>query len=346
MADLIEVLDGNGLVGKTYTVNKVVYNVPQYADIYNNKDALQTMVLDTGDGCAGHAWAEVSKDCEHREEFKHAVLGTAPRAAGRAARAPLFSFADLKLGIQLVQPISDGIHELEADKPRLSYMLPFFVALFDHARAFDAEHSTAVGTKVLPIFKARFDKHYDKAWAAAFLVDPIFASQGSEGWYLPFSRKELSNAKVEDALQCLQELAGTEHRDAVAAEFTRLRLSALPQSMARDLPFLTARTKLPNGRETVVTTDMRRTWWDINSHHFPLISQAAIRLLSFHVTSCATERNWSRWGQLCTKASNRRTLERSEKLVTIMSSKHNVEGGQDCVDDDDDDVMLKLLEAE
>jgi hypothetical protein len=44
------------------------------------------------------------------------------------------------------------------------------------------------------------------------------------------------------------------------------------------------------------------------------------KLLSFHVTSCATERNWSVWGRLCAETTNRRVLERAAKLATIMTS--------------------------
>jgi hypothetical protein len=65
---------------------------------------------------------------------------------------------------------------------------------------------------------------------------------------------------------------------------------------------------------------LRRGSWDVHSKHFPLIAAAAIRLLSFNTTSCASERNWSVWGRLCTKTTNRRVLERAKKLVTIMTS--------------------------
>jgi hypothetical protein len=62
-------------------------------------------------------------------------------------------------------------------------------------------------------------------------------------------------------------------------------------------------------------------FWDVHSEHFPHIAGAAIKLLSLHVTSCATERNWSVWGRLCTRTTSRRLLERAEKLVTITASR-------------------------
>ena len=78
----------------------------------------------------------------------------------------------------------------------------------------------------------------------------------------------------------------------------------------------------------------------MHSAHFPLIATAAIKLLSFHVTSCATERNWSVWGRLCTKTSNRFLLERAAKLVTIMTSSTGAAAA------DAEEELLALLSQE
>jgi hypothetical protein len=110
--------------------------------------------------------------------------------------------------------------------------------------------------------------------------------------------------------------------------------------MARHMPALTKR-KMVDGREEVATAAMRQGFWDQALGEFPLIAAAAIRLLAFHATSCSSERNWSRWGHLCTKARNRRLLERSEKLVAIMASGGKLEDGNES----DTDVMLSLLES-
>ena len=77
-----------------------------------------------------------------------------------------------------------------------------------------------------------------------------------------------------------------------------------------DLPFLTRR----KDSQQVASGSMRRKWWS-SSQEFPLLSQAANRLLSMHATTCATERNWSTWGRLYTKSRNRLNLSKAEKLV-------------------------------
>lgn len=229
------------------------------------------------------------------------------------------------MGIALISIICDAIHQLEADRPLLSWLLPTWVKIIHHFRAFEEQHKDSgvvAGETVslVDIVKKRFDTHYDPSWAAAYLVDPMFAKEGAQGWYLFKDRNLLSASKLADALTFIKVLAGPGHAAAVHTEFMRLKLSPLPADMATDLPDLTQRTEGENGIAMVAAAELRRGWWDVNSTHFPHIAAAAIKLLSFHVTSCATERNWSVWGRLCTKTTNRRVLERAEKLVTIMTS--------------------------
>jgi hypothetical protein len=128
----------------------------------------------------------------------------------------------------------------------------------------------------------------------------------------------------------------------VQAEFTRLKLSPLPAAMAKDLPTLVQRTDGADGVVKVASAEMRRGWWDVHSAHFPHISAVAIKLLSFHVTSCATERNWSIWGRLCTKTTNRRLLERAAKLVTIMASRT----GSAAAADAEEELMALLAQED
>jgi hypothetical protein len=309
-------------------------------DLHRDKEAIKAMVVnDDGDA----AWSEVSKNCEHGDTFKEYALGVAPRTRG--ARA--FHWRDMDLAIKVGQPIINCIHELEADKPRLSWMLPAYVALIDAVKAFDAdtavmELASAYGDTVTleSVVKARMDLQYNKAWAAAYLVDPIFAAMRGTGWYLRAGRERvLTAAKMQDALECLKELAGPGNQDAVAAEFTRLTLAPLPFAMADALPTLTRRTRGEDERDRVVGVQLRIGFWEMHEELFPHISKVAVRLLSFHVTACASERNWSTWGGLADKATNRRSLARTEKLVAIMENSGDTRLSLASADD----AMLRLL---
>jgi hypothetical protein len=50
---------------------------------------------------------------------------------------------------------------------------------------------------------------------------------------------------------------------------------------------------------------------------YPVLADAAIRLLCVHGTSCATERNWALWGRVYTASQNTLGLERAKKLIAF-----------------------------
>eukprot|EP00955_Chlamydomonas_euryale_P008796 93834-Chlamydomonas_euryale.AAC.1 len=61
------------------------------------------------------------------------------------------------------------------------------------------------------------------------------------------------------------------------------------------------------GRGQVPSVDRRKDLWDLAStpvggtfSEWPLLNRCALRLLSMHVSSASTERNWSLWGK-CTQ---------------------------------------------
>ena len=63
----------------------------------------------------------------------------------------------------------------------------------------------------------------------------------------------------------------------------------------------------------------RAVFWSVwcKQHGFPVLASVALRLLSMHPTSCASERNWSVLGQLYSKARSNLALERARKLVYV-----------------------------
>ena len=67
-------------------------------------------------------------------------------------------------------------------------------------------------------------------------------------------------------------------------------------------------------------TQCRNFWASKASGMFPLMAKAAVRLLAVHVTSAATERNWSAWGRVYIKAHNRLGIDVTTKLVAIKAN--------------------------
>ena len=86
--------------------------------------------------------------------------------------------------------------------------------------------------------------------------------------------------------------------------------------------------------------EMRRGWWSNKGplSGFPLIAEAALRLLSMHATSCAPERNWSQWGLLYSKMRANLSLDVGEKMIFIKGN-----SGMGGNAGDDVEVLLDVL---
>ena len=72
---------------------------------------------------------------------------------------------------------------------RLSWLLPTWVHIVRQVREFEEQHKDSDIVRgetvtLVDTVKKRFDVHYNHSWAAAYLVDPMFATEGAQGWYL------------------------------------------------------------------------------------------------------------------------------------------------------------------
>jgi hypothetical protein len=74
---------------------------------------------------------------------------------------------------------------------------------------------------------------------------------------------------------------------------------------------------------------------------YPALSQVALRLMSIHPTSAATERNWSLWGRVYTASRSQLGLERAKALTTFCFNDR-----QRVADQRDFDLLLSLIEGE
>jgi hAT family C-terminal dimerisation region len=295
-------------------------------DLLASEEAIRRMA-------SARDWPTISGTTTHADEFAGAA--TMVPARGRTPAYRFFSEASaLKV---LVQPVSDAIHQLEADKALLSQLFPIWKQLLKHAANFDALPDNEGRAAVLPLFERRYELHRAKEWVAAYVVDPCYAVQIDGEWFLPFG--SLEPMELAAAKACIRELGGAEHAAAITAELVRMQLAPLPEVMWESLPTLTERTTLASGKVQLASGTMRRGWWQtVARQHFPLVSEVAVKLLSFHATACATERNWSLWGTVYTKCRSNLALAKGEKLVFI---KGNDTKAADVLDEE---IMLELLE--
>ncbi len=160
---------------------------------------------------------------------------------------------------------------------------------------------------------------------------------GIKQWRLPI--KELveadgGNEALEAVTTCLKSLVDNPVK--LEDEFSLLQLTNLCDGMSRQAPQF--QKKNDNG-EFILGAEAKVMWWQTYGRDlYPQLTQAAVRLLSMHATSCASERNWSLWGSVYTKTRNRLSISRAEKLIFIR-------GNSSQSTRDDDNIMLSLLTA-
>jgi len=127
------------------------------------------------------------------------------------------------------------------------------------------------------------------------------------GWVLTFRvRKQGSglggehrgSIPLEDAKAAIVHLAGGAFvKDAVLKELGALRIEVLPAELADVCSALHERKELEDKSIQLASAEHRRIFWLNHMQLYsPLVAIAAGRFLSAHMTSCATERNWSLFG--------------------------------------------------
>jgi hypothetical protein len=79
-------------------------------------------------------------------------------------------------------------------------------------------------------------------------------------------------------------------------------------------------------------------WKSFSYTKYPLLSEVALRVMSVHPKSAASERNWSLWGRVYTSALG---LERAKNMITFCFN-----NGAKAVDQDDFGLVLSAVVVE
>ena len=71
-----------------------------------------------------------------------------------------------------------------------------------------------------------------------------------------------------------------------------------------------------NGRLPCSAVRMK-IWENLLGKEYPVLAKVAACVMSMPVTACASERNWSQWGQVYVKARSNLGLERASDIIYI-----------------------------
>jgi hypothetical protein len=201
---------------------------------------------------------------------------------------------------------------------------------------FDRRWSQRGGAARAPIMNA--------AYIAAYMLDPMFADVGEDGHFA------LPSVTLEHQIEASELVLRVGGRDAESS-FELLVLSGWPDALKGPIRALVngyagckrvdadaPRPKMPQMRARLGLWEKYATQIDDLK---PLLNVAQ-RLLSAHVTSASTERNWSLWGRVYNASRNALGQERAKKMIAIC----NEAKGADITPDREFAVTLGIIEGD
>ena len=186
---------------------------------------------------------------------------------------------------------------------------------------FERRYGVRGGSERAPVMNA--------AYIAAYLVDPYFAVWSER--FQTYTASEVDLDLFEEAAELVRRVGG----DAAESQLRSLRTEEYPkaakgwvkqlvdarlavEAQRADNAVSGKRSRLvqvPSARKRYTTWDQFAGMPELNK-----ITQVALRLLSTHSTSAATERNWSLWGRIFVAARSSLGLERAKKMIAICAA--------------------------
>jgi hypothetical protein len=257
---------------------------------------------------------------------------------------------ELDIVLTIAVPVHKAITLVEADRPMVSQMLPMWDSIEAAAKEWHDNYSVyssdddGEGKTLQQVVKQRFNKNYHPVWTLAYLLDPLnFVPSGDT--FLPnLGASFLNLDKLQGADKLLKRLAPAGKAADLLLEWMELKEDGCGEAVA-DYVKAVQRVQVSTGVVKLVPTEKRRLVWTSQlAKKYPLLAKVADRVLSLHATSCAPERNWSKWRWVYRENRSRLLLERAEKMIFV-SSHAALKARKLKVDDDDWEPQLLLTDV-
>jgi hypothetical protein len=262
--------------------------------------------------CADDEWSDLGGKCKEAQ----AVL----------ERADFWRL--LSLAISFLQPFSDFIHQIEADRPALARTYEGLMTLDGHVKSSmkhwaKDELTQSSCSAALRTWERRLDNQHGKlvvpllspAHTAAYLLDPLFCVVRGGVANVPL----VPSDREEAAQQLIERVGGP----AASQQFNTLIAEGWTGAPFRSMAACaqqheTAQAVGNRQRPHVASIAQRKGVWrryGVEAHGE--LAKVALRLLSMHATSAASERNWALWGRVYGASRNALSMERAKKLITF-----------------------------
>ncbi|XP_027912143.1 uncharacterized protein LOC114171130 isoform X1 [Vigna unguiculata] len=211
----------------------------------------------------------------------------------------------------LVKLVKEMAQEIETERPLVGQCLPIWGELRARVKDWSSKSQVAEGA-VEKIIEKRFMKNYHPAWAAAYILDPVYLVRDTSGKYLP-PFKYLTPEQEKDVDKLITRLVSRDEAHIVLMELMKWRTQGLDPVYARAVQM---KERDPvTGKMKIVNPQSSRLVWETHLTEFKSLGRVAVRLIFLHATSLGFKCNWSSWRWVCAQGHSREALDRVHKLI-------------------------------
>ncbi|CAI9771748.1 unnamed protein product [Fraxinus pennsylvanica] len=238
----------------------------------------------------------------------------------------------------LVKLVKTMAQEILMEKPRVGQCLTLWEEFRLKVKEWCSKFHI-IGGHVEKVIDRRFRRNYHPAWAAAFILDPLYLIRDTSGRYLP-PFKFLTPEQEKDVDKLITRLVSRDEAHIALMELMKWRTEGLDPVYAQAVQL---KQRDPNtGKMKIANPQSSRLVWETYLTEFKSLGKVAVRLIFLHATSCGFKCNWSIPKFTSSHRHSRVGIDRAQKLMFIAAhSKMETRGSSK---DEEKDTELFALE--
>ncbi|KDP25589.1 hypothetical protein JCGZ_20745 [Jatropha curcas] len=240
----------------------------------------------------------------------------------------------------LVKLIKEMAQEIETERPLVGQCLPLWDDLRAKVKEWCSKFHIAEEA-VEKVIERRFKKNYHPAWAAAYILDPLYLLRDTSGKYLP-PFKCLTPEQEKDVDKLITRLVSREEAHIALMELMKWRTEGLDQVYARAVQ-MKERDPI-TGKMRIANPQSSRLVWETHLTEFKSLGKVAVRLIFLHATAYGFKCNWSLLKWVCAHGQSRAAMDKAQKLIFIAA--HSKLDRREFSSDEDKDAELFALANE
>ncbi|CAH2048081.1 unnamed protein product [Thlaspi arvense] len=217
----------------------------------------------------------------------------------------------------LLKLVKEMARRIEEERPLIGQCLPLWDELRSKIKDWYAKFNVVEERQVEKLVERRFKKSYHPAWAAAFILDPLYLIRDSSGKFLP-PFKCLSPEQEKDVDKLITRLVSRDEAHIAMMELMKWRTEGLDPVYARAVQM---KERDPvSGKMKIANPQSSRLVWETYLSEFRSLGRVAVRLIFLHATSCGFKCNSSLLRWVNSHRRSRAAMDRAQKLIFISAN--------------------------